>query len=88
MGSEMCIRDSPQLAVGREMTHTSWSLAERIPEMYTIPATDVMYEQSESALVEQGRVLVSDDSVRSRHPRGQRRLSPNQDGIFYRATPC
>jgi len=65
------------------MTHPSWSLAEHTPEMYTIPATDVVYEQSESALVEQGRVLVNDDSVRSQASQGsEETLSPNQDGTF------
>ena len=65
------------------MAHSSWSLAERIPQMYTIPATDVMYEQSESAVIKQGRVLVSDDSVRSQASQGsEETLSPNQDGTF------
>jgi len=47
------------------MPQTSWSLAERVPKMYTVSDKDVVYEQSESALIEQGRVLLSDDSVRS-----------------------
>jgi len=66
-----------------EMTHPSWSLAERIPKMYTIPAIDVVYEQSESALVKQGRVLVSENSVRSQaSQRSEETLSPNQDCTF------
>jgi len=48
--------------------------------MYTVPAKDVGYEQSESALVEQGRVLLGDDSVRSQG--SEETLSPNQDGTF------
>jgi len=82
-GTCISVGGLPQLAVGREMTHPSWSLAERIPQMYTIPATDVVYEQSESALIEQGRVLVSDDSVRSQASQwSEDTLSPNQDGTF------
>ena len=51
--------------------------------MYTIPATDVVYEQSESALIEPGRVLVCDDSVKSQAFQGsEETVSQNQDGTF------
>jgi len=53
--------------------------------MYAIPSRELMYEQSESALVAQGRVLVSvsNDSVRSQASQGLKEtLSPNQDGTF------
>jgi len=82
-GTCISVGGLPQLAVGREMSHPSWSLAERIPKMYTIPATDVVYEQLESALMEQERVLVSEDSIRSQESQGsEETLSPNQDGTF------
>jgi len=48
--------------------------------MYTILAKDVGYEQSESALIEQGRVLLSDESLRSQG--SEETLSPNEDGTF------
>jgi len=65
------------------MTYPSWSLAECIPKMYTIPATDIVYEQSESALIEQGRVLLSTDSLRSQASQGsEETLSSNQDDTF------
>jgi len=48
--------------------------------MFTVPDKDLGYEQSESALIEQGRVLLSDDSVRSQG--SEETLSPNQDGTF------
>jgi len=65
------------------MAHSYLSLAECMPQMYAIPTRDLMYEQSESALVEQGRVLVSDDSVRSQASQGSKEtLFPNQDGTF------
>jgi len=74
----------PLLAVGREMTHPSWSLAERIPEMYTIPATDEVYEQWSLLWLSRGTVLVSDDSVRSQASQGsEETLSPNQNGTFF-----
>ena len=62
----------PQSAIGSEMAHPLSSLAEHIPLMYAIPPRDLMYEQPESALVEQGRFLVSvsDDSVRSQASQG------------------
>ena len=62
------------------MPQTTWSLAERVPKMYTVPDKDPGYEQSESALIEQGRVLLSDDSVRSQG--SEITVSPNQDGMF------
>jgi len=48
--------------------------------MYTVPAKEVVYEQSESALIEQGRFLLSDESLRSQG--SEETLSPNQDGTF------
>ena len=77
----MSVGGLPQLAVRREMTQTSWSLAECIPKMFTVPDKDLGYEQSESALIEQGRVLLSDDSVRSQG--SEITVSPNQDGMFF-----
>jgi len=79
-GTCMSVVGPPLLAVERDMTQTSWSLAERIPKMYTVPDKDPRYEQSESALIEQGRVLLSDNSVRSQG--SEVTLSPNQDGTF------
>ena len=72
------------------MAHPSLSLAEHIPPMYAVPPRDLLYEQSESALLEHGKVFVlgSDTSVRFQpSEESEETLSPNQDGTFSYGAP-